>query len=132
MTVPTVDEILELTVEDWQINTFGSLTAFQVHWDSCDLYQKADLERQWERAICENAGIPCHTWIGNALDCARKRLEADEAERSTVSVFNSYINNYIHSDKTAYRYWQIKSIIPSHAVSGPYGTDPSPNWYQKK
>lgn len=77
--------------QQWLVQRFGSLEAVDAQYDEFSP-EGARLHRQWQLAVCEEAGIPWSGWTADALRCARSRMEASESEISTVHALNSLHN----------------------------------------
>jgi hypothetical protein len=108
----------QLTVYNWKVAKFGSQEAFLRHWDSLSETEEGQLEQvrlnlEWMQAICEDAGIPYHGWIGNVLGCARARLVDNEGERETVHVLNKKPGRVF----SAYEYWTMRDYC---STGNPY------------
>jgi hypothetical protein len=85
--------------------------------DSLDVDDKADLELEWQRVICEEAGIPYDGWQLHAGFCARERMKTNNAEEEGVRIIHMSNNR-----TTAFQYWQQR--MSGWNNYGPYGFHP--------
>ena len=74
---------------------YGSMQAIDLAHESDEHAQLRDYH-EWNRALCEDVGIPWHGWTGNVLQCARKRLETNQAEIDIVRSLNNLHNDELH------------------------------------
>lgn len=75
---------------EWLLERYGSTAAIDEAHD--DFLVSVNDRQTWSLAVCEEAGIPYSGWTLNALDCARRRLKDNEAERETVRILNDFHN----------------------------------------
>ncbi len=86
----------------WLIERFGSMAAVDAWLETADIKDEARLQREWQLAVCEEAGIPYSGWTADALRCARARMADRDSEISTVRTLNDLHNR---APKSALDHW---------------------------
>jgi len=119
--------------ENWLADQFGShaaataelnrLAAMNNTSQCCSALTEGEearmkLELQWQRAVCEDAGIPYDGWQTYAGNCAYERMKTNEAEAEGYKIIHLSSNR-----TTAFQYWQQK--MSGWNNYGPYGFHPN-------
>jgi hypothetical protein len=135
MTTTSVVSLRNIHVfEDWLAERFGSSEAAHAEFarfaamdDYCYRDAMAQLELQWQLAVCENAGIPYDGWQTYAGFCATERFKANENEEEGIRIIHA--PNADPTRKTAFQWWMQK--MSGWNNYGPYGFHPNadPNAY---
>jgi hypothetical protein len=86
---------------EWLVQRFGSMDAVDERFDEFSP-EGARMYREWQLAVCEEAGIPYAGWTADSLRCARLRMETSESEITTVRTLNGLHNS---APMTALDHW---------------------------